>query len=74
MMPGTSSPSTPIRFATKVESAGPGRGVEAGEHRRGVGAASVAARITALQKAVPSSSRSQVTQATGTPAARCWSA
>ena len=63
-----------MRFATKVESAGPVGASRPASTVAESGAASVAATITALQKAVPSSSRSQVTQATGTPAARCSSA
>ncbi len=70
--PGTSSPSTPTRFATNVESAGPAGPAGATSPASTVaesGAASAAATMTALQKAVLSSSRSQVTQATGAPAA-----
>ena len=59
----------------RSESAGPAGASRPGEHRRGVGGGLAWRRGSPRSRsAVPSSSRSQVTQATGTPAARCWSA
>ena len=62
-----------MRLATNVGSAGPAGASSPASTVAESGAASVAAWITALQNAVPSSSRSQVTQATGTPVERCCS-